>query len=181
MYENNCDHVDILTIVNNVKINEYICVNNKKVLLHERKRHIACRVVSTLSVVLTVYSPHLGTPQQGTPPSWPRRYPAKRGVPYLGTSHPDLAGGYPDRVPLAGSPLAGYPPCPDLARGYLPPGRVPPSRVCPTLTWLGTPPRCLPHGILGNVAKHYGIWVPPPSWTWPRYPPPQVSAPWHSE
>ena len=25
----------------------------------------------------------------------------------------------------------------------------------------GTPPRCLPHGILGNVAKHYGIWVPP--------------------
>ena len=26
----------------------------------------------------------------------------------------------------------------------------------------GYPPRCLPHGILGNVAKHYGIWVPPP-------------------
>ena len=26
---------------------------------------------------------------------------------------------------------------------------------------MGTPPRCLPHGILGNVAKHYGIWVPP--------------------
>ena len=23
-------------------------------------------------------------------------------------------------------------------------------------------PWCLPHGILGNVAKHYGIWVPPP-------------------
>ena len=23
------------------------------------------------------------------------------------------------------------------------------------------PPKCLPHGILGNVAKHYGIWVPP--------------------
>ena len=28
---------------------------------------------------------------------------------------------------------------------------------------MGTPlPRCLPHGILGNVAKHYGIWVPSP-------------------
>ena len=27
---------------------------------------------------------------------------------------------------------------------------------------MGTPPpRCLPHGILGNVAKHYGIWYPP--------------------
>ena len=25
----------------------------------------------------------------------------------------------------------------------------------------GYPPQCLPHGILGNVAKHYGIWVPP--------------------
>ena len=60
---------------------------NKKVLLRERKRHTARRVVSTPSVVLTGY-----------PPSWP--------------------------------------------------GRVP-------------PPRCLPHGILGNVAKHYGIWVPP--------------------
>ena len=45
-----------------------------------------------------------------------------------------------------------------------PPGRVPPSwpqGVTPILTWQGTPPRCLPHGILGNVAKHYGIWVPP--------------------
>ena len=26
----------------------------------------------------------------------------------------------------------------------------------------GYPPWCLPHGILGNVAKHYGIWVTPP-------------------
>ena len=25
----------------------------------------------------------------------------------------------------------------------------------------GYPPWCLPHGILGNVAKHYGILVPP--------------------
>ena len=28
--------------------------------------------------------------------------------------------------------------------------------------WEPPPPRCLPHGILGNVAKHYGIWEPPP-------------------
>ena len=57
--------------------------------------------------------------------------------------------GFPlGRVP----PQAGYPPPP---AGYSPlagPGRVPP------------PHRCLPHGILGNVAKHYGIWVPP-LWT----------------
>ena len=26
---------------------------------------------------------------------------------------------------------------------------------------MGTP-QCLPHVILGNVAKHYGIWVSPP-------------------
>ena len=36
--------------------------------------------------------------------------------------------------------------------GYPPSHGTPPARV---------PPR-LPHGILGNVAKHYGIWVPPP-------------------
>ena len=50
------------------------------------------------------------------------------------------------------------------------PGRVPPLGVCPMEFWVmlqsimgyGYPPRCLPHGILGNVAKHYGIWVPPP-------------------
>ena len=51
--------------------------------------------------------------------------------------------------------LTGYPP---------PPDRVPPRGG----TWPGTPPGgvprppLLPHGILGNVAKHYGIWVPPP-------------------
>ena len=28
--------------------------------------------------------------------------------------------------------------------------------------WVPPPPQCLPHGILGNVAKHYGMWVPPP-------------------
>ena len=78
------------------------------------------------------------------------------GVPYLGTP--------PGRVPL---------PRPDLA-GYLPP---------PRLNLAGYPPRCLPHGILGNVAKHYGIWVPP-QLDLARYPPPPprspVSTPWHS-
>ena len=49
----------------------------------------------------------------------------------------------------------GYPPTPVLTWPGYPPGRVPPP-----------PPRCLPHGILGNVAKHYGIWVPLPLF-WP--------------
>ena len=88
---------------------------------------------------------------------------------------PDLAGGY----------LTWVPPC------RVPPGRVPPSRVHPPAgyptgrvpPWQGTPlagpgrvppqagpgrvppPRWLPHGILGNVAMHYGIWVPPQVWT----------------
>ena len=71
--------------------------------------------------------------------------------------------------------LTGYPPPPSQGTprpGYTPPGqgtplpRVPPpagpGRVPPpSWTWQGTPPR-LPHGILGNVAKHYGIWVTPP-------------------
>ena len=52
--------------------------------------------------------------------------------------------------------LTGYPPCPDLAWGGYP------TWVPPHPDLAGYPPRCLPHGILGNVAKHYGIWVPPP-------------------
>ena len=67
-------------------------------------------------------------------------------------------------TPLQGTPQAGYPP-----EGY-PPGRVPPRLDLAGYpppprgwTWQGSPPlRCLSHGILGNVAKHYGIWVPPP-------------------
>ena len=82
---------------------------HKKVLLRERKRHTARRVVSTPSVVL---------------PGYPS----------------------PSRVPPTGYPPAGYPP----------------DRIPPSWAWPGTPPpRCLSHGILGNVAKHYGIWVPP--------------------
>ena len=104
-------------------------------------------------------------------------------------------GGYPARgVPYLGNPLAEY--SPSWPRGTLPgypwqgtlPGRVPPT------PGQGTPqqgtPRCLPHGILGNVAKHYGIWVPPRCLPhgilgnvakhYGIWVPPQVSAPWHS-
>ena len=194
---------------------------NKKVLLRERKRYTACRVVSTPSVVLTGYPvagyplswpgrgvPYLGTPWQGTPGRVPPSWPGRGGT---------LPGGYPTWVPPAGYPLAGYPPAgyPPYWPGWggfptwVPPGQgtpwqgYPPGRVPPILTWLGTPlgkapppsrvpppgrvppgrvppppagpgrvpaqldlagypPRCLPmDSILGNVAKHYGIWVPP--------------------
>ena len=71
--------------------------------------------------------------------------------------------GYPPRQgtpPGQGTPPARVPPRP----GY-PPARVPPwldlAGYPPGWTWQGTPPQ-LPHGILGNVAKHYGIRVPPP-------------------
>ena len=42
-------------------------LENKKVLLRERKRHTARRVVSTPSVVLPGYPPG-GVPDPGTPP-----------------------------------------------------------------------------------------------------------------
>ena len=129
-------------------------------LLHERKRHAARRVVSTPSVVLTGY-----------PPSWPGGVPCRGGVPSsVHTAKkfpwPDLAGGVPylgtpqqgtpwQGTPQQDTPLAGYP-----WQGTPPAGYPPPPRW----TWQGTPPppRCLLHGILGNVEKHYGIWVPPP-------------------
>ena len=72
--------------------------SNKKVLLRERKRHTARRVVSTPSVVLTGYPP---PPSRVPPPvlTW-------WGVPYLGT-----AGYPPGRV----RPPAGYPPPPPVS------------------------------------------------------------------
>ena len=169
----------------------YHCWNiyiNKKVLLRERKRHTARRVVSTPSVILTGYPPVL---------TWPRGVPCQGGtllggtllgVPYLGTPHPG-PGAPCQGVPCLGVPCRGYPtwvppawpgvPCwegtlpgyphPSWPGGY--PARggnllggtqpgYPPSRVPPHPDLAGYPPKCLPHGILGNVAKHYGIWVP---------------------
>ena len=86
---------------------------NKKVLLHECKRHTACRVVNTPSVVLTGYPsplltwpggvPYLGTPpSQGTPwPGYPpARVPPSRVPPSQGTPQLDLAG-YPPGCPMA--------------------------------------------------------------------------------
>ena len=103
-----------------------IIISNKKVLLRERKRHTARRVVSTPSVVLPGYPPRGGYPDLGTPPGGGGGTRTSVPPPPRGgtrTSVPPPPGGYPD---------------------------------------LGTPPPRLPHGILGNVAKHYGIWVPPP-------------------
>ena len=127
---------------------------NKKVLLREHKRHTARRVVSTPSVVLTGYPTWQGTPVL----TWLGGYPA-RGVPYLGTPILTWPGGTLPGYPLAGYPLAGYPPAGYPSQGTPQAG---PGRVPPWLDLAGYPPRCLPHGILGNVAKHYGIWVPPP-------------------
>ena len=118
----------------------------KKVLLRERKRHTARRVVSTPSVVLTGYPPPpILTGPGGTLPGYP---------------HSGQGGAPPSRV----SPI--------LTWQGTPLGRVPPWQGTPILTrqgtplagpgWVPPPSRCLPHGILGNVAKHYGIWVLPP-------------------
>ena len=155
-----------------------IKLGNKKVLLRERKRHTARRVVSTPSVVLTGYPPGRVPPRQGTPPGpdLARRgtlcgYPSSRVPPVLTWPGGTLPGytpwqgtlqqgtpwqGTPGRVPhRQGTPHAGYPL-----------GRVPPwTGYPPRLDLAGYPPRCLPHGILGNVAKHYGIWVHPQVWT----------------
>ena len=65
-------------------------------------------------------------------------------------------------VVLTGYPPAGYPPTRVTPR-VTPPGGYHPSGYPLQLDLAGYPPR-LPHGILGNVAKHYGIWVPP-LWT----------------
>ena len=120
------------------------------------------------------YPPRQGTPGQGTPLG---RVPPGRVPPpvYPPPGYPLWPGYPPGRVP----PWAGYPPA-----------RVPPwPGYPPGWTWQGTPQ--LPHGILGNVAKHYGIWVPPCG-PWAGYPParvpppaghgrvPPLAAPWHS-
>ena len=170
---------------------------NKKVLPRERKRHTACRCVSTASVVLTGYPPLFwpgrggsllggtlpggylpGYPLAVYPPSWPGGYPNRVppcpgwGVPYLGTPwqctpHPGL-GGYPARM----YPNR-VPPCPGWGVPYLgtPPAGYPPSwpgRVPPP-SWTGwVPPRCLPMEFWVMLQSIMGYGYPP------------VSAPWHS-
>ena len=79
---------------------------NKKVLLRERKRHTARRVVSTPSVILPGYPP--------PPPSWPGRGGTRSG--------PPPPGGYPVRYPPGGVP-GQVPPPP--RPGYPPPPRCP--------------------------------------------------------
>ena len=141
--------------------------------------------VSTPSAVLTRYPPPPSWPGQvGYPPTGrvpPGRVPPGQGTPSAGY-HPQQGTPLgrvpplPSRVPpgqgtpwpgqggtLPGYPLAGYP------LGRVSPGRVPPGQGTLPAGPSRVPPRCLPHGILGNVAKHYGMWVPP-----------QVSAPWYS-
>ena len=77
---------------------------------------------------------------------------------YLGTPPPVLTwlGTPPTGYPPAGSPQQGTP------QQGTPCGRVPSRLGTPPAAPGRVPPWCLPHGILGNVAKHYGIWVPPP-------------------
>ena len=101
---------------------------NKKVLLRERKRHTARRVVSTPSVVLPGYHPP-PPPGVRVPPQGGTRSGTPGGVrvhPPGGPGTPP--GGYPVRYPPGGS---GYPP------GV--PGQVPP----PPGGVQVFPPRCL--------------------------------------
>ena len=90
---------------------------NKKVLLRERKRHTARRVVSTPSVVLPGYPPRGGVPGPGYPPG---------GVPDLGTPPGgEPRSGYPPRgVPDPGTPPGGGP-GPGYPRGEGVPDRTP--------------------------------------------------------
>ena len=104
---------------------------NKKVLLRERKRHTARRVVSTPSVVLPGYPPRGGYPDLGTPPGGTQIWvpPSPPG----GSRYPPGGSGYP----LGGS---GYPPRGGGTRTWVPPGgwvRVPPGGG--TRTWVPPP------------------------------------------
>ena len=127
---------------------------HKKVLLRERKRHTARRVASTPLCCPNWVPPPASVPPQARVPPPARVHPPARG--------PPLGQGTPPGWTCQGTPPPGYPPQP----GYPPPGYppsqgTPPARV-PPLAGPGRVSPQLPHGILGNVAKHYGIWVPPP-------------------
>ena len=128
----------------------YYILFNKKVLLRERKRHTACCVVSTPSVVLPGYSPPragyppAGYPPAGYPPAPPAGYPPSRVSP--SPQHPWHRTPPPSRVPPSpqqGTPQQGTPPPPAG------PGRVPPPPVsapwhsgkcCKALWDMGTRP-----------------------------------------
>ena len=147
---------------------------NKKVLLRERKRHTARRVVSTRSVVLPGYPPRGGVPGQVPPRGVPRpsqvppggypvRYPP-RGYPDppRGTQSGTPPGGTQTRT-RSGTPLGGYP-------VRYPPGGSTRSGTPPRGgTWSGTTPRegtwsGTPHGgVTGQVPPLGGYPV--------RYPP----------
>ena len=125
---------------------------NKKVLLRERKRHTARRVVSTPSVVLTGYPPPGGVPG-------PDRVPPRGGYPDLDlTGYPP--GGYPVRYP----PPGGVPgPGPDRVSppggGYLDLTGYPPGGGYPD------PPRCL-MAFWEMLQSIMGYGYPPPQvWT----------------
>ena len=122
--------------------------------------------------------PPRGVP--GTPGGVPGGYPDPRGVPGqvpppgrwwgrvggwggVGGVGGGGGGGVPGPTPRGGT-QSGTPRggtwTPRTPRGVPGPPRGVPGQVPPRGGGTRTPP--LPHGILGNVAKHYGIWVPPP-------------------
>ena len=135
-------------------------MSNKKVLLRERKRHTARRVVSTPSVVLPGYPPR-GVPRSRYPPGGvPRpRYPPG-GVP--GPWYPPPPGGG------GGVPRPRYPPPPPRGGGggvypdLGPPGGGTRTSVPPRGTRSSVPP---PPG--GGTQTS----VPPGGVPGPRYPP----------
>ena len=106
-------------------LTNFLIINNsnKKVLLHQRKRHTARCVASTPYVVLTGYPsgrvpPTRVSPRQGTPPPGypPLGYPTARVPPTRVPPRLDLAG-YPPGCPMAFWVMLqsimgyGYPPC----------------------------------------------------------------------
>ena len=100
-------------------------INNKKVLLRERKRHTARCVANTRYVVVTGYPPRGGT-RSGTPPRGVSgQVPPGSGYPPGGVPSQVPPGGVPGQVPPRGGP--GTP------QGY-------PVRYPPGGTRSGTPP-----------------------------------------
>ena len=124
----------------------------KKVLLRERKRHTARRVVSTPSVVLPGYPPPGGVPSQipprggtqsGTPRGYPVRYPPRGvwvpppgGVPSQVFPPP---GGVPGQVPPQGGTRSGIPP--GGGPGTPPAASWHSGKCCKALWDMGTPPQ----------------------------------------